>query len=72
MRRAGICFWMMIKRMGRRPIYWGLLLLFPAALFAVPAFNRGGGKGADCRGICDGKFGADGERRQVRFGASGK
>ena len=41
MRRAGICFWMMIKRMGRRPIYWGLLLLFPAALFAVPAFNKG-------------------------------
>lgn len=31
---------MMIKRMGKHPLYWGLLLLFPAALFAVPRFNR--------------------------------
>jgi len=32
---------MMIKRMSIRPIYWALLLLFPAALFAVLAFNKG-------------------------------
>lgn len=40
MKRAGICLWMMTKRMGKHPVYWVLLLLFPAALFAVPKFNR--------------------------------
>lgn len=30
---------MMIKRMGKHPVYWILLLLFPAAVFAVPKFN---------------------------------
>ncbi len=40
MKRAGLCFWLMLKRMGRHPVYWILLLLFPAALFAVPRFNR--------------------------------
>lgn len=40
MRRAVICLWMMIKRMGKHPVYWGLLALFPAALFAVTKFNR--------------------------------
>lgn len=40
MRRAVICLWVMIKRMGKHPVYWGLLALFPAALFAVPKFNR--------------------------------
>ena len=40
MKRAGICLWMMIKRMGKHPVYWILLLLFPAALFVVPEFNR--------------------------------
>ena len=35
-----ICLWMMIKRMGKHPVYWGLLVLFPAALFVVPKFNR--------------------------------
>ena len=29
----------MIKRMGKHPVYWILLLLFPAAVFAVPKFN---------------------------------
>lgn len=40
MRRAAICLWMMIKRMGKHPAYWGLFALFPAALFLVPKFNR--------------------------------
>ncbi|MBD5550279.1 MAG: hypothetical protein HDQ96_03755 [Lachnospiraceae bacterium] len=40
MKRAGIYLWMMIKRMGKHPVYWFLLLLFPAAVFAVPKFNR--------------------------------
>lgn len=40
MKRAGICFRMMIKRMGKHPAYWILLLLFPAAIFAVPKLNR--------------------------------
>lgn len=40
MRRAGICLWMMIKRMGKHPVYWVLLLLFPTALFVVPKLNR--------------------------------
>lgn len=40
MKRAGICLWMMLKRMGKHPAYWVLLLLFPAAIFAVPKFNR--------------------------------
>lgn len=39
MRRAGICLWMMLKRMGKHPVYWILLLLFPAAAFAVPKWN---------------------------------
>ena len=39
MKRAVICLWMMIKRMGKHPVYWILLLLFPAAVFAVPKFN---------------------------------
>ena len=40
MKQTGICLWMMIKRMGKYPVYWGLLLLFPAALFIVPELNR--------------------------------
>lgn len=40
MRRTVICLWMMLKRMGKYPVYWVLLLLFPAAVFAVPKFNR--------------------------------
>ena len=40
MKRAGICLWMMIKRMGKHPVYWVLLLLFPTALFVVPRLNR--------------------------------
>ena len=39
MRRAVICLWMMIKRMGKHPVYWGLFMLFPAVLFLVPIFN---------------------------------
>ncbi len=39
MKRAVICLWMMIKRMGKHPAYWILLLFFPAAVFAVPRFN---------------------------------
>lgn len=39
MKRALIYLWMMIKRMGKHPVYWILLLLFPAAVFAVPKFN---------------------------------
>lgn len=39
MKRALIYLWMMIKRMGKHPAYWILLLLFPAAVFAVPKFN---------------------------------
>lgn len=31
---------MMLKRMGKHPAYWVFLLLFPAAIFAVPKFNR--------------------------------
>lgn len=40
MKRAGICLWMMIKRMGKHPVYWMLLLLFPAAVFTVPQLDR--------------------------------
>lgn len=40
MRRAGICLWMMVKRMGKHPVYWAWLLLFPTALFVVPRLNR--------------------------------
>lgn len=40
MKRAGICLWMMVKRMGKHPVYWVLLLLFPTALFVVPRLNR--------------------------------
>lgn len=40
MKRAAICLWMMLKRMGKHPAYRILLLLFPAAIFAVPKFNR--------------------------------
>ena len=40
MKQTGICLWMMIKRMGKYPVYWGLLLLFPAAFFIVPELNR--------------------------------
>lgn len=40
MKRAGIYFWLMIKRMGKHPAYWVLLFLFPAAVFVVPKFNR--------------------------------
>lgn len=40
MKRVGICVWMMIKRMGRHPVYWLLLLLFPTALFVVPKWNK--------------------------------
>lgn len=40
MKRAGICLWMMVKRMGKHPLYWVLLLLFPTALFVVPRLNR--------------------------------
>ena len=40
MKRAGICLRMMLKRMGKHPVYWILLLLFPAAIFAVPGFNN--------------------------------
>ncbi len=39
MKRIGICLWMVIKRMGKHPVYWILLLLFPIAVFAVPRFN---------------------------------
>lgn len=31
---------MMMKRMGRHPLYWILLLLFPAAVFVVPKLNE--------------------------------
>lgn len=44
MKRAGIFLWMMIKRMGKHPVYWILLLLFPAALFIVPKFNMTAGE----------------------------
>lgn len=40
MKRAGICLRMMVKRMGKHPVYWVLLLLFPTALFVVPRLNR--------------------------------
>lgn len=40
MRRAGICLWMMMKRMGKHPVYWVLLLLFPTASFVVPKLNK--------------------------------
>lgn len=30
---------MMLKRMGKHPVYWILLLLFPAAVFFVPRWN---------------------------------
>ena len=40
MRRAGICLRMMVKRMGKHPVYWAWLLLFPTALFVVPRLNR--------------------------------
>lgn len=40
-RRRGmrICLWMMIKRMGKHPVYWILLFLFPTAVFVVPKLN---------------------------------
>lgn len=31
---------MMIKRMGKHPVYWILLLFFPIAVFAVPRLNE--------------------------------
>lgn len=31
---------MMIKRMGKHPVYWVLLTLFPAAVFVVPRLNE--------------------------------
>lgn len=40
MKKTGICLWMMIKRMGKHPIYRMLLLLFPAACFVIPKLNR--------------------------------
>lgn len=40
MKRAGICLRMMVKRMGKHPVYWVLLLLFPTALFVVPRLNK--------------------------------
>lgn len=40
MRRTVVCLWMMIKRMGKHPVYWGLFMLFPLAVFVVPKFNR--------------------------------
>lgn len=39
MKRAGMNLWLMTKRMGRHPVYWVLILLFPAAVFAVPKWN---------------------------------
>lgn len=44
MKRADICLRMMVKRMGKHPVYWVLLLLFPAALFVVPRLNRAAGE----------------------------
>lgn len=40
MKKAGICLRMMVKRMGKHPVYWAWLLLFPTALFVVPRLNR--------------------------------
>ncbi len=40
MKRTGIYFWMTIKRMGKRPIYICLLLLFPIAIMTVPKLNK--------------------------------
>lgn len=44
MKRVGIYLWLMLKRMGKRPVYLALFLLFPAALFAVPKLNRAVGE----------------------------
>lgn len=44
MKQSGVFLWLMIKRMGKHPIYWVLLLLFPTALFVVPKFNRAAGE----------------------------
>lgn len=44
MKRAGIYLWLMLKRMGKRPVYWVLLLLFPTAIFAVQKLNRAAGE----------------------------
>lgn len=63
MRRAGICLWMVIKRMGRHPAYWILLLLFPIAFFAVPKFNRA----AEEEGILAGYVVEETERGETAY-----
>lgn len=40
MSRVGICLWIAFKRMGKRPLYLCLFLLFPAAMFLVPKLNK--------------------------------
>ena len=60
MKKAGICLWMMLKRMGKHPAYWIILFLFPAAVFAVPGLNRG----AQEKQITAGYVVAEGERAE--------
>lgn len=40
MKRVMIYFWFMIKRMGKHPVYWLLLFIFPLAIVFIPYFNK--------------------------------
>lgn len=40
MKRVMIYFWFMIKRMGKHPVYWLLLFIFPLVIVFVTYFNK--------------------------------
>lgn len=71
MKRAGICLWMMIKRMGKHPVYWVLLLLFPIALFVVPRLNKAVDEEQILVGYVMGEASEDGEEEMLPNGSAG-